>query len=191
MELDLPELHVRALEETRRIVAGLGPDQWAARVDTSNTDVRTLVNHFVSENYWVEPILSGETYEQVGPRFSGDVLGDDPLASYDRAATSAAAAFRTPGAMERPCHMRPNEPPILGSALCVNRFVDMLVHGWEVAQVTGQETHLDPELAEAARVAIEPDILKLREKGIIRSAVEVPDDASSQTKLLAFFGFTG
>jgi uncharacterized protein (TIGR03086 family) len=80
---------------------------------------------------------------------------------------------------------------MLGSALCVNRFVDLLVHGWEVANVTGQDTRLDPELAGAARVAIEPDIVKLREKGIIRSAIEVPADANEQTRLLAFFGFNG
>jgi uncharacterized protein (TIGR03086 family) len=191
MELDFPELHSRALDATRRIVSGVGDDQWTTRVETSNTDVRTLVNHFVSESYWVEPLLSGETFEQVGKRYSGDVLGEDPIASYDRSAASAAAAFRAPGALEKPCHLRASEPPLLGSALCVNRFVDVLVHGWEVANATGQDTRLDPELAEAARVGIEPDIVKLREKGIIRGALDVPADASSQTKLLAFFGFKG
>ena len=191
MELDFPELHARALDATRRIVAGVGDDQWTTRVETSNTDVRTLVNHFVSENYWVEPLLSGESFEQVGKRYSGDVLGEDPIASYDRSAASAAAAFRTPGALEKPCYMRASEPRILGSALCVNRFVDVLVHGWEVANATGQDTRLDPELAEAARVGIEPDIVKLRLKGIIGDALDVPADASSQTTLLAFFGFKG
>jgi uncharacterized protein (TIGR03086 family) len=191
MNTELPDLHAQALDATRRIVAGVAGDQWTTRVETSRTDVRTLVNHFVGENYWVEPILAGETYEQVGPRFAGDVLGEDPLGSYDRSAASAAGAFRAPGALERLCHMKPAEPPMLGSAMCVNRFVDILVHGWEVANVTGQDTVLDPELAEAARAHIEPSIVALREKGIISAALDVPDDASSQTKLLAFFGFTG
>lgn len=189
MELDLPELHTRALSETRRIVAGVGTDQWVARVDTSKTDVRTLVNHFVSENYWVEPILAGEPPEQVRKRISGDVLGEDPLASYDRSAIGAADAFRAPGAMEKPCQLKPAEPPVPGSAFCVNRFVDLVVHGWEIANATGQDTRLDPELAEAARASIEPEIMKLRKEGIIRDALEVPADASSQTKLLAFFGY--
>jgi uncharacterized protein (TIGR03086 family) len=191
MKLDLAELHASALDQTRRIVAGVGTAQWEARVETSSTDVRTLINHFVSESYWVEPILSGEPPEEVKKRFSGDVLGDDPLASYDRSAAQAAAAFRAAGAMEKPCHMRPAESPIPGSALCINRFIDLLVHGWEIALATGQDTRIDPELAEAARVSIEPDIVKLREKGIIREALEVPADAGPQTKLLSFFGFIG
>src|ERR1700728_2531228 len=146
MEPELPELHARALDATRKIVAGVGVEQWQTRVETSKTDVRTLVNHFVSENYSVEPLLSGEPFEQVSKRYSGDVLGDDPVASYDRSAESAAAAFRLSGALEKSYQMRPSDPPMPGSAFCVNRFVDIVVHGWEVANVTGQETILEPEL---------------------------------------------
>jgi hypothetical protein len=54
-----------------------------------------------------------------------------------------------------------------------------------------QDTRLDPELAESARQVIEPEIRMLREKGITREQLEVPAGTSSQTQLLALFGFTG
>jgi uncharacterized protein (TIGR03086 family) len=120
------------------------------------------------------------------------LLGDDPVGAYERAGAGAAAAFRAPGVLDSSYPVGgPAAPPMVGSAYLGNRFVDILVHGWEVANVTGQDTRLDPELAEAARVVIEPSILKLRADGIIADKIEVADDASSQTKLLALFGFEG
>ena len=190
LDLDLAALHDRALAETRRFVAGVGADRWDDRVETSSTTVRILVNHFVGESFWVEPLIAGEPGAVVRERFAGDLLGDDPVAAYDRAGASASAAFHTPGAMDAPCHISSSKPTA-GAAFCGNRFVDLLVHGWEIAAATGQDATLDPDLAETARVLIEPDIVKLRANGTIKDALDIPDDASSQTKLLGFFGYEG
>jgi uncharacterized protein (TIGR03086 family) len=149
-----------------------------------------LVGHMVGENTQVPTIIAGEPVEPYrGPAVAA-LLGDDPVDAYERAASVAAAAFRQPGALDATCPVNP-AAPMTGTDYCGNRFVDVLVHGWEVANVTGQDTRLDPELAEAARAVIEPSILKLRADGIIKAAVEVPDDASAQTKLLSYFGFEG
>src|SRR2546430_4369451 len=37
-----------------------------------------------------------------------------------------------------------------------SRFIDVVVHGWDVAKATGQDTTLDPELVEACWAVIEP-----------------------------------
>jgi uncharacterized protein (TIGR03086 family) len=187
--LDVPELHARALDATRRVVVGVGPDQWDVRVETAGTDVRRLVNHVVGGNWEVEPVVGGEPLAEVRARYRGDVLGDDPVVAYDQSAASAAAAFRAPGAMTTPCDMDGSGCPRPGSDYCGNRFVDVLVHGWEIAKVTGQDTRLDPELAESARLVIEPEILALRANGTIQGPLEVPEDAGAQTRLLALFGF--
>ena len=50
MSIDLPEVHVAALDSTRRLVAGVGPDQWSDPTPCEDWDVRTLVNHIVSGN---------------------------------------------------------------------------------------------------------------------------------------------
>jgi uncharacterized protein (TIGR03086 family) len=191
MDLDLPELHARALAATARVVAGLGAEEWDVRVETAHTTVRKLVNHMVSENSQVAPVLAGESVDAVREHTKGDLLGDDGAAAFERSATSAAAAFRAPGALEASYPMGPAGAAMQGFDYCGNRFVDVLVHGWEIANVTGQDTQLDPELAESARVVIEPSIRALRENGVIAAQIEVPDGASSQTRLLAFFGFRG
>jgi uncharacterized protein (TIGR03086 family) len=189
-EIDLPELHARALDATTKVVAGVGVDQWDTFMETANTTVRMLVGHMVGENSQVTTILSGQPVEPYrGPAVAA-LLGDDPKAAWDRAAASAVAAFRTPGALDATCPVNP-AAPMSGVDYCGNRFVDVLVHGWEVANVTGQDTRLPPDLAEAARAVIEPSILKLRADGIIKEAISVPDDASAQTRLLSYFGFEG
>jgi uncharacterized protein (TIGR03086 family) len=191
MELELPELHECALDATAKVVGGLGPEHWDVWLDTANTTVRKLVNHMVSENTQVPLVLAGEPIDAVRARTKGDMLGDDAAAAFERSASGAAAAFRAPGSLDASYPMGPAGATMTGTQYCGNRFVDILVHGWEVANKTGQDTRLDPELAEAARVVIEPSIRALRENGVIAAQVDVPDDASAQTRLLAFFGFRG
>ena len=80
--------------------------------------------------------IGGKTIEEVGDRLDGDVLGDAPLDAYDRSAAIAAAVFRAPGAMDAPCAV--SYGPVPGSVYCGHRFLDVLVHGWDVAVSTGQ-----------------------------------------------------
>ena len=74
MALDLPELHDRALAGTRRCVAGVGQTQWRDSTPCEGWDVRELVNHIVSGNFWAGELARGKTIEEVGDRLYGDVL---------------------------------------------------------------------------------------------------------------------
>jgi uncharacterized protein (TIGR03086 family) len=192
MDLDLLELHTRALESTRRILAGITADQWGRWIETAHTDVRTLTNHLVTENSWVAVLLDGHTMEAARERFSvmADPAGDDPLAAYDRSAASADAAFRAPGALRTECRVPPSGATSVGAEYCGTRFVDVLVHGWEIAKVTGQSTRLDPTLAAAAHTVIEPQIRALFEQGVIRAPLDVGADSDAQARFLALFGFS-
>jgi uncharacterized protein (TIGR03086 family) len=183
---ELPELHARALDHARRSVAGVGEEQWDQVSDCDQWTVRELVNHVVTGNYWAEELGSGKTIEEVGDRLDGDVLGDDPVAVYDDSAARAAAVFRAPGAMEAACAV--SYGPVPGSVYCGHRFLDVLVHGWDVAKSTGQDTALDPELVAACWAVLEPQLEMLQASGAFGTAVTVPDDADLQTKLLAALG---
>jgi len=94
--------------------------------------------------------------------------------------------FRAPGAMDKPCAV--SYGPVPGSVYCGHRFVDVLIHGWDVATSTGQDTTLDPELVEACIAVVEPQLDGLVASGAFGTPLEVPDDASAQTRLLAMLG---
>ena len=189
MAFDLPELHDHALVATRRYVAGVGANQWKGPTPCEGWDVRELVNHIVSGNFWAGALARGKTIGDVGDRLDGDILGDDPTAAYDESARAASEAFHAPGAMEAPCAV--SYGPVPGEVYCGHRFIDVLIHGWDVASSTGQDTTLDPELVEACVEVLEPQLDMLVGSGMFGTPLEVPEDASRQTRLLAMLGRHG
>lgn len=189
MDLDLASLHDRALRATRRFVAGVPGGSWHDPTPCTDWDVRQLVNHVVTGNLWVGELMAGRTIDEVGDRLDGDVLGDDPLAAYDRSAGVAAAAFSAEGAMDRPAAV--SYGPVPGAVYAEHRFVDLLIHGWDVAVATGQDATLDPELVAACTEVLAPQVAVLAGTGMFGGGVEAPPGASPQTELLALVGRRG
>jgi len=186
MDVDLPEAHARALDATHRFVAAVTDDQWATTSVDEEWTVRQLVNHVVTGNYWAYELGGGKTIEEVGDALDGDVLGAHPVSAYDDSALVAAAIFREDGAMDRPCAV--SYGPIPGSMYCTHRFLDVLIHGWDIAKSTGQDPTLDVELVAALWELVEPQVADLTATGAFGTVLEVPDDADLQTKLLAVLG---
>ena len=183
---DLTTWHRQALDATRRVVAGIRPGQWTAKTPCEDWDVRALVNHVVSGNWWAAELAAGKTIADVGDRLDGDVLGDDPLHAYDASSAAAAAVFEAPGALQAPCAV--SYGPVPGSVYAGHRFIDVLIHGWDVAKATGQDTALDPDLVQACWSVVEPQAALLRGSGAFATDVEAPAGADPQTRLLAALG---
>ena len=97
--------------------------------------------------------------------------------------------FRRPGALDAPCAV--SYGPVPGSVYAGHRFLDVLVHGWDLAAATGQDYTLDPELMQACQQIIEPQLDAFRSAGALAPEVAVPADASAQTRFLAMLGRTG
>lgn len=187
--MNLPELHERALASTRAYVAGIGPDQWHDATPCAEYDVRALVNHIVSGNFWVAPLVAGKSIAEVGDVYDGDVLGDDPVAAYDASAQQAAAAFNGKGAME--ASVAVSYGPVPGEIYAGHRLIDVLIHGWDVAKATSRKSHgptLDPELVQACWDVVTPQAELLKASGMFGSDVEAPPDSELQTRLLALLG---
>ena len=186
---DIAELHARALESTGAIVAGIPPDHWHDATPCDGWEVRALVNHLVSGNLWAAELATGATIDDVGGRLDGDLLGSDPALSYAESAKSAAAAFRRPSALDAPCAV--SYGPVPGSVYAGHRFIDVLIHGWDLAAATGQDTTLDQGLMEACQKIVEPQLHAFREAGAFGREIDVPPGASAQTRFLARLGRSG
>lgn len=182
----LPEVHRKAVDATARIVDRIKPGQMDDASPCEAYDVRGLLNHVVSGNWWVEPLVAGKTIEEVGDKYDGDVVGDDPSGAYKASAKAAAEAFERPGAMEAPVAV--SYGPVPGEIYAGHRFIDVLIHGWDLAVATGQDRTLDPELVEACWEVVRPQQDLLKGSGAFGTEVDVPKDADSQTRLLAVLG---
>lgn len=184
--MDVPELHRRATDAFDQRVRAIGDDQWHLPTPCSEWDVRDLVNHVTAEDLWTAPLLAGQTIEQVGDRFDGDVLGSDPKGAWARAVAEARQAVQEEGAMERTVHLSFGDFP--GGEYALQLFTDHLIHAWDLARAIGADETLDDDLVAACAEWFDAAEDSYRAGGAIADAPEVPADADAQTRLLARFG---
>jgi uncharacterized protein (TIGR03086 family) len=148
--------------------------------------VRALVNHLVVEQLWAPLLLDGATIDDVGDRFDGDQLGDDPVAAWASAAAAAREAFAAPGALRRSVELSYGPRPAEG--YCREMTLDLTVHAWDLARAITADERLDAELVRSVLAFIEPHVTQLAGTGLFAPPVAVSDDADAQTRLLALLG---
>lgn len=183
---DTLSLHATALEEFDRRVRAIGSDQWHEPTPCSDWDVRALVDHLVTEQLWVPLLLDGATIEDVGDRFDGDQLGDDPIAAWSRASAAARQAFTVPGALHRPVELSYGRRPAEG--YCQEMTIDLAVHAWDLARGIGADERLDDDLVDAVHEWVRRDADHLAAIGLFDPPVPVAEDADTQSRLLAALG---
>jgi uncharacterized protein (TIGR03086 family) len=182
----LVDLYRDSVQAFSNRVAQVRPDQWDAATPCADWNVRELVNHIVGEQLWSVPLFAGATIDEVGPRFDGDLLGDDPVKAAAQSGEDARAAVSEPGAMERTVHLSFGDTP--ADEYVSQLFADHLVHGWDLAVGIGAERTMDPEAVQVCLDWFEQREDMYRGAGVIADRVDVPADASAQDRLLAAFG---
>ncbi|MGZ4716855.1 MAG: TIGR03086 family metal-binding protein [Acidimicrobiales bacterium] len=183
---ELIVLFRRAAECFGRHVHSIGEEQWHDPTPDTEWDVRMLVNHVAVEQLWVPPLIQGSSVADIGSRFDGDQLGDDPVAMWDAAVSGSLTAFGGPGALERAVSLSSGEKPT--AEYCWEMTTDALIHSWDLARGIGADETLDPELVELVYERTLPIAEHLHETGLFAPPVPVPADSPLQTKLLAVFG---
>ena len=180
------DLYQQAMDATRGIIDRVRPDQWHAATPCTEWDTKQIVNHLVGENLWAAELFAGRTIEQVGDRLDGDLAGTEPAAAYRQSVEVAAAAVRVPGAMQATCHLSFGD--YTGADYAAQLFMDSLIHGWDVASATGQDTRLDADLVAACLPIAQELTRQFRSAGVFGDDLPVSADADAQTRLLALVG---
>ena len=183
---ELPPLHVRALESLDMTVDEIREDQWASPTPCEEWDVRQLLGHLTREALWVPHLLRGETLEEVGDRYEGEVLGQDPRGSWLRASAAERATVTAADAVDGSVHTSMGE--IDAEEYLTQRLTDLVVHRWDLAKAIGADTSLDPEASEMLYEKWEEQADMLAGSGMFAEPVPVPDSADAGTRLLALLG---
>ncbi|MGZ5415941.1 MAG: TIGR03086 family metal-binding protein [Nocardioides sp.] len=182
--MDLTTLHRRTVEWWEARVDDVGPDAWGNSTPCEAWTVRDLVNHVVGEELWTVPLLEGATIAEVGDRFDGDVLGENPTATCHAAASAAVRSVDevTPRGVK--VHLSYGDEA--AEEYVRQLAADHLVHGWDLAVATGSDARLDPELVDAVAGWFAEREELYRGSGAIAAHVDRHGDP--QTELLAAFG---
>jgi len=185
--VDLIEIYRKSVAEMDERVDAVTADQWDQQTKCCpDWTVRDLLNHVVYENVWVPPLMEGQTIEQVGSRFEGDLLGSDPAGSWKTAANEVISSIAQEGALDRTVQLSSGETP--STHYIAEVLSDQIVHTWDLATSIGADPTLDPELVEFARATLEPLAEMWRAGGALGPPVETSPDADDQTRLLALLG---
>jgi len=182
--MELMTLHRRAVEHWAARVAAVKNEQWGDPTPCAEWSVRELVNHVVSEELWAAPLLRGQTIEEVGGQFDGDVLGDDPLGRARMAADDAVAIVEAivPSGGRVQLSYGEEDMGEYVRQLCA----DHLIHGWDLAAATGGNTSMDPELVAEVGVWFAEREAMYRGAGVVGPRPSGAGDP--QSDLLAGFG---
>ena len=126
-------------------------DAWGAATPCSEWDVRELVNHMVAEHLWVPDLLGGATVDEIGDRYDGDVLGDDPAAAWDAAWAASSAAWAAVGEGDT-VELSRGTTPI--ATYREEMIIDLVVHGWDLSRGAGLDESGSPAaVARALEIA--------------------------------------
>lgn len=179
------ELFAESIGRFADQVDEIGEDQWDAPTPCAEWDVHALVDHVCNEQLWAPHLVAGETIDQVGDRYDGDCLGDDPKGTFRRAVEGSTAAFA--GAdLDATVHLSFGDVPC--RIYLEQMLTDAEVHGWDLAKGLGEAAELEPETASFLLPTMEAQEELIRSTGVFGSAVPVRDDADDEARLLALLG---
>ncbi len=183
--MDIITLFHKALDGFKNNVSKVTPEFGHAPTPCSEWDVHALVNHVVNEVSWIPDLIEGKTISEVGSKYDGDLLGDNPLEAWQQAADAALKSV-IPEILDKTVHLSFGD--FKAREYLAQVTADLAIHNWDLAIAIHTDTVIDPELLTVVKETFLPMAEGARESGVFGQEVEVPGDASEQTKILAATG---
>jgi uncharacterized protein (TIGR03086 family) len=187
--MELLDAHGIALADFDRLVGAIPEDRWQSPTPCTEWSVRDVLAHLVTEQLWVPALLGGSTVAEVGDRFDGDQLGDEPVATWRSAADIARRAWLEPGAVQRTVHLSYGEDA--AEEYGWQMTLDLAVHGWDLASGvsgSGMSHRIPDELAEPLLTRFADSVEQWQGFGIIDPPVAVSGESGPGERLLGLLG---
>ncbi len=189
-----PDVFVLAEHALQHVINQIQDDQWDmemppsfARRNQSTVTLREIVSYHAYDDAWVPDMLAGKTMDEAGKsKFDGNLMGDDPKASFAKIVEAACAAARGLDDLGRTVHCSFGDYPAREYFWQINGFRGLRAH--DIARVIGVNSDLPAELVQGLWDEIRPHAEEWRSIGVFPPAVEVPEDAPLQAKLLGLTG---
>lgn len=187
------ELFLAADKHMRDIINQISDDYWDKQlpegVSMRKPDVklRELINYHAYDESWVSDVLAGKTSEEVGNKYDGDLLKDDPIGNYNKIFELAQKAVKDLDDPERTVHLSYGDFAAKQYLNHISTYRSF--QSWQVAKFIGVDEQLPDEVVEGLWLHVMPQVEELRSMGVFGPEVEIPEDASSHDKLLAKAGY--
>ena len=168
----------RFTERVREVPA----DAWERPAPCEGWVARDVVRHLVE---WFPGFLRDGTGIELP---AGPSVDEDPVGAWTTMNDAVQALLDAPDAATRRLRHPQAGDHALDQAIGMFLMGDILIHTWDLARATGLDETLDPDVAAGMLAGMEPMDEMLRASGQYGPRVEVPADADTQTRLIAFTG---
>ena len=185
------ELYEAAAQGFRQTLSGVREDQMTSPTPCTEWNVKAVINH----NIKVTGFVHGALMENitVNPTDVSDpLLAEGAVAAFDAGVARVLELIKAPGSADK--HIETPLGAMTRVEFLMAPFMDLLVHQWDLAKGTSQNTTLDSGLVEMCYNVFEPRVEGLRSmpggdgSHILGPAVSVPAGASVQDKLIGIMG---
>src|SRR5205823_1964460 len=112
------------------------------------------------------------------------ILGTEFVASYDRSATANREAWAAPGAVD--AVLQSPDGPVPATARLTAHTVELVVHGWDVAEASEQTPTFDDDVVQAATEFAHANMPPERDGQFFAEIRDFASSASSIDQLAAF-----
>ncbi|WP_065571499.1 hypothetical protein [Microbacterium oleivorans] len=159
------------------------PKEWTSTPDPT---FRDIVFAHAYDEAWIPDVLAGKSLADGDEFRNADLLGDNPIASYDRLNDTATAAVREGDAATTFRFQ-------YGDYSAEEGFAHLATYrafqAWLIAKHLGIPFNLSPELIAGLNENVVPHADEWRQWGVFPPAIDPPADADDETRLLCAVGF--
>ena len=182
-----PALMAAAAAEATRVVAGAANTKTLEQTTPcTDWDLRTLLNHMILwTSYSAERRAYGESVAE--ELMSKDFTAEPGYAqAYQAQIAKAVDAWSEPEAWAGDRNVMGSATPAADIAAML--IAEIVLHGWDIAQATGQDYRCDEGVAQAVLETVRAQGELFRQYQGFAAIVSVPEDATAFDRALALSG---
>ncbi|WP_026162515.1 TIGR03086 family metal-binding protein [Kribbella catacumbae] len=185
--MDGQQLMTRAAATTAKVVGAIEPSQLTAPTPCAEYDVRSLVNHLL---FWGPSLEAAARKEARMPPAAAeseiDLTSGDWTSDLAGQLRRTADAWSDPAAWDgvTPLGGQDSPAPLIGGMV----LVEFVVHGWDLARATGQQTGYDDDVLAYVHNETLGHAPFGREMGLYGPEVPVSPDAPLLDRTLGLTG---
>jgi uncharacterized protein (TIGR03086 family) len=178
----------QVLDLAESVIERVRPEQATLPTPCQSWDVEALVAHMINDTgQFTAAAMGGQPdWDAPTPAIDGDWAG-----AFRAGATELRAAWQRAGDLNQEIELPIGR--VQKSFVASQQVAEFAVHSWDLATATGQRMQFPAQACEAAlvwaRTALRPQFRGDEASGsAFGPEVQMPDDASVEDRLAAFFG---
>ena len=187
------DLFLAADKQMKKIINQIKEDDWDKQMPEGfsarrpDIKLRELINNHAYDEAWVPDVLAGKTAEEVGDKYDGDLLKEDPKGNYNKIFEAAQKAVERLDDPERTVHLSYGDYKAKEYLNHISTYRSF--QAWQVGKFIGVNADLPSDVVEGLWEHVMPQVESLRQMGVFSPEVNIDETASSHDKLLAKAGY--